>query len=242
MDDLRRIMHENPRYTLEDLWARYRGTLARLLKWDASAFEEVKALAQKPRHLQHALTRVVSPHPRDEECADRLQQAALKLYASAGRPAKISKSTIGRAAKLVHVAYANPAYPRCTRVLEEFIESQWHFYARRYVWVWHYKFVELDAWFRKRALNSVGRLREGQIVAILREYGIGLKWEGPCPDKTFLKSGRAYVKRGVQPLGARSSTPHYDVRPDAIDGPASMPKEAQAGLMALPGTGTDVAT
>ncbi|MBN3785551.1 TniQ family protein [Burkholderia sp. Ac-20353] len=246
IDDLRRIMQENPRYTLEDLWARYRGTLSRLLKWDASAFEQVRALAQKPRDLPHASTRVVSPHPRDEEFAERLRQAALKLYASTERPTKISKSTIGRAAKLAHIAYANSAYPRSTRVLDEFVESQWHFYARRYVWalanssttdvstsrlledagVWYYKFIELDAYFRKRALAPVGRLRDGQIVALLCEYGIDLKWEGPCPDKTFMKSGRAYVKRGLQLIGATSSAPQYDVCSESIDSSASPPVPA----------------
>ncbi|KVD97052.1 hypothetical protein WI90_33630 [Burkholderia ubonensis] len=247
IDDLRRVIEENPRYTLEDLWARYRGTLARLLKWDARAFEQVKALAQKPRHLQHTSTRIVTPHPRDEEFADRLRQAALRLYASTVRPAKISKSTIGRAAKLAHIAYARSAYPRSTRVLEEFVESQWHFYARRYVWafahastanvsasrlledagVWYYKFIELDAYFRKRPLPPVGRLRDGQIVALLREYGIDLKWEGPCPDKTFMKSGRAYVKRGLQPIAAGSSAPQYDARSESINGPASDPVQSE---------------
>ncbi|WP_080412561.1 TniQ family protein [Burkholderia ubonensis] len=247
IDDLRRVIEENPRYTLEDLWARYRGTLARLLKWDARAFEQVKALVQKPRHLQHTSTRIVTPHPRDEEFADRLRQAALRLYASTDRPAKISKSTIGRAAKLAHIAYARSAYPRSTRVLEEFVESQWHFYARRYVWafahastanvsasrlledagVWYYKFIELDAYFRKRPLPPVGRLRDGQIVALLREYGIDLKWEGPCPDKSFMKSGRAYVKRGLQPIAAGSSAPQYDARSESINGPASDPVQSE---------------
>ncbi|KVM72364.1 hypothetical protein WJ60_07645, partial [Burkholderia ubonensis] len=239
IDVLRRIMEENPRYTLEDLWTHYRGTLARLLKWDANAFEQIKALAQKPRHLQHTSTRVVSPHPRDEEFAERLRQAALRLYASTDRPTKISKSAIGRAAKLAHIAYASSAYPGSTRVLGEFVESQWHFYARRYVWalahapaanvstsrllevagVWYYKFIELDAYFRKRALPLVGRLREGQIVAILREYSIDLKWEGPCPDKAFMSSGRAYVKRGLQPIGAAASALQHDVRSESSAGP-----------------------
>ncbi|KVM75095.1 hypothetical protein WJ60_05255 [Burkholderia ubonensis] len=236
-------MEENPRYTLEDLWTRYRGTLARLLKRDANAFEQIKALAQKPRHLQHASTRVVSPHSRDEEFAERLRQAALRLYASTDRPTKISKSAIGRAAKLAHIACANSAYPGSTRVLGEFVESQWHFYARRYVWalahaptanvstsrllevagVWYYKFIELDAYFRKRALPLVGRLREGQIVAILREYSIDLKWEGPCPDKALMSSGRAYVKRGLQPIGAAASALQHDVRSKSSGGPPSVP-------------------
>ncbi|KVT54103.1 hypothetical protein WK53_04320 [Burkholderia ubonensis] len=59
IDDLRRIIEENPRFTLEDIWTCYRGTLARFLKWDANAFEQIKALAQNPHHLQHTSTRVV---------------------------------------------------------------------------------------------------------------------------------------------------------------------------------------
>ncbi|KVM80860.1 hypothetical protein WJ60_27075 [Burkholderia ubonensis] len=87
--------------------------------------------------------------------------------------------------------------------------------------VWYYKFIELDAYFRKRALPLVGRLREGQIVAILREYSIGLKWEGPCPDKAFMSSGRAYVKRGLQPIGAAASALQHDVRSESSAGPSS---------------------
>ena len=84
-----------------------------------------------------------------------------------------------------------------------------------------YKFIELDAYFRKHALAPVSWLREGRIDAILREYGIDLKWDGSCPDKTFMKSGRAYVKRGLQSNGAPFSAPHHDVRAEPIDGPAS---------------------
>jgi hypothetical protein len=216
VNELRRALEENPRYTLEDLWGRYRGTLTRLLKWDRKAFAQIRDFAQKSRSQRAIAVRAVSPHRLDGERADQLRQAALKLYASTNRPAKISRYSIGRAAKLSHVVCARATYPQCNQVLDEFAETQWHFYARRYLWtlahlparasateilhragIWYYKFVELDGYFRARSLTQVTRLREGQIVAVLRDQGVDLKWEGPCPEKTFARSGRAYVKKGM---------------------------------------------
>ncbi|CAE6872644.1 hypothetical protein R69658_08238 [Paraburkholderia aspalathi] len=221
--ELRGALEENPRYTIEDLWGRYRGTLTRLLKWDRKAFAQIRDFAQKSRSKRLIAVRVVSPHRLDGERADQLRQAALKLYASAERPARISRYSIGRAAKLTHVVCARAAYPRCNEVLDELAETQWHFYARRYLWtlsrlpdgastsavcqqagLWYYKFVELDAYFRARSLTQITRLREGQIVAVLRDCGVGLKWEGPCPEKTFARPGRAYVKKGP---GSARATP-----------------------------------
>jgi hypothetical protein len=54
-------------------------------------------------------------------------------------------------------------------------------------------------------------------------YGIGLKWEGPCPDKIFMKSGRAYVKRGLELARAPSPAQHPDVLSEPIAGHASTP-------------------
>jgi hypothetical protein len=217
LNDLRRVLEENPRYTLEDLWSRYRGTLTRLLRWDRAAFAQIRDLAQKARSKRPIAARVVSPNQRDGERADQLRQVALRLYASTDWPVKMSRHSIGRAAKLDRVVCARAAYPRCNEVLDELAETQWHFYARRYLWalanlpddapvsaiqhragLWYYKFVELDAYFRARPLTYLSRLREGQIVAVLRDHGVDLKWEGPCPTKTFVRPGRAYVKKGAR--------------------------------------------
>ncbi|MFK0380277.1 TniQ family protein [Pandoraea sp. NPDC090278] len=241
VEELSRILRENPRYTLDDLWARYHGTLSRLVKWDAEAFETIRALAQKPRPFKRVSPRVGAPHPRDEEYADRLRQAALKLYASTDRPSKISRRSVGRAGGLIHVVYAAAVYPRCVQVVEEFAESAWYFYARRYVWalsrmsatdapgavtrfymdtgIWHYKFIELDAHLRKRLPASIGRLREGQVIAILHNCGIDLKWEGPCPEKSFANAGRAYVRQKLEPSG------FFD---DSVDSVSSVQSEGTA--------------
>ncbi|MBH9657968.1 TniQ family protein [Burkholderia pseudomallei] len=226
VNELRRALEENPRHTIEDLWSRYRGTLTRLLKWDREAFAQIRDFAQKPRNKRPTIARIVSPHRLDGERADQLRKAALRLYASTDRPTRISRYSIGRAAKLAHVVCTRAAYPQCNRVLDEFAETQWHFYARRYLWtlaqlpdaastaeiglhagIWYYKFVELDAYLRTRCLSQASRLREGQVVSVLREHGVDFKWEGPCPDKTFARSGRAYVKKGTT---TSTPMPHTD--------------------------------
>jgi len=242
VNELRRALEENPRYTLEDLWSRYRGTLTRLLKWDRKAFAQIRDFAQKSRGKRPTVARIVSPHRLDGERADQLRKAALRLYASTDRPAKISRYSIGRAAGLAHVVCARAAYPQCNQVLDEFAETQWHFYARRYLWtlahlpdgasttevlhragIWYYKFIELDAYLRARSLTLASRLREGQIVSVLREHGVEIKWEGPCPDKTFAWPGRAYVKQRVtkiepMPGTARNTVPtHEDASTPALE-------------------------
>ncbi|MDJ1167773.1 TniQ family protein (plasmid) [Burkholderia gladioli pv. gladioli] len=234
--ELRRALEENPRYTLEDLWSRYRGTLTRLLKWDRKAFAQIRDLAQKSRSRQPVAARVISPHRLDGERADQLRQAALKLYASTDRPARISKYSIVRAAKLAHVVSSRAAYPQCNEVLDGFAETQWHFYARRYLWtlahlpgaasasevrqqagIWHYKFVELDAYFRARSLTQVTHLREGQVIVLLRSHGIDLKWEGPCPDKIFARPGRAYVKKCTGTTTRHATGPSSNNVPTPVD-------------------------
>lgn len=238
VNELRRVLEENPRYTLEDLWVRYRGTLTRLLKWDSKAFAQVRALAQKSRPLRLVPSEKVSPDPRDAECADRLRQAALRLYAGTDRPVKISRQMVGRAANLMRVVSARPAYPLSNEVRDGFAETQWHFYARRYLWtraqltgetspselwrhagIWYYKFVELDGFFRAHSIALSSRLREGQIVAMLSEHGIDFKWEGPCPEKTFARSGRAYVKKGTSSARAIRETEQKAAagKADALD-------------------------
>lgn len=217
VNELRQALEENPHYTLEDMWSRYRGTPTRLLKWDRKAFAQIRDFAQKSRGRQPTVARIVSPHRLDGERADQLRKAALKLYASTDRPAKITRYSIGRSAGLARVVCARAAYPQCNQVLDEFAETQWHFYARRYLWtlahlphgasttevlhragIWYHKFIELDAYLLARSLTQATRLRGGQIVSVLREHGVDAKWEGPCPDKTFVQSGRAYIKKARQ--------------------------------------------
>src|SRR5260370_11979132 len=118
VNELRRALEENPRYTLEDLWSRYRGTLTRLLKWDRKAFTQIRDFAQKSRSKRPTAARIVSPHRLDGERADQLRKAALRLYASTDRPAKISPCTIAPAANLAPLVCPRPAYPHSNQVLD----------------------------------------------------------------------------------------------------------------------------
>lgn len=237
VDELRRALEENPRYTLEDLWTRYRDTLTRLLKWETERLFPKFATLHRSRAAGNQWPRGRFRHiGLIARGADQLRQAALRLYASTDRPARISKYSIGRAAKLAHVVSSRAAYPQCNEVLDGFAETKWHFYARRYLWtlaqlpdavsasevqqqtgIWHYKFVELDAYFRVRSLGEVKRLREGQIIVLLRSHGIDLKWEGPCPDKTFARPGRAYVKKCSVTTTRHAAGPSSNNVPTPVD-------------------------
>lgn len=106
VNELHRVWEENPSYTLEDLLSRYRGTLTRLLKWDQKAFAQIRDFALKSRGKRPTVARIVSPHLLDGERAVQLWKAPLRLYASTDRPAKISRYSIGRAAKHTHVVCA----------------------------------------------------------------------------------------------------------------------------------------
>ncbi|TDN59279.1 hypothetical protein B0G77_8478 [Paraburkholderia sp. BL10I2N1] len=64
LNEPRRALEENPRYTLEDLWGRYRGTLVRLLKWDWQAFNQIRDFAQQSRSKRPIAARTVSTRRR----------------------------------------------------------------------------------------------------------------------------------------------------------------------------------
>jgi len=203
---------ENPDCTIEMLWVRFPGTLKRLLKRDSVAFEIFReGLQSKTRAPQRVSPRAEARDARDEANAELLRQAATRLYASNSRPVRISRKEILRTAGLRPGDGHAKWFPASAQVLNEYVDSAWHFWARRYVWslvqlgetagsselrahsgLLSYNFRELVPFFSK--LNVPKVLKTGQLTAVLAQYGIDRSWDGPCPDREVKKAGRAYQR------------------------------------------------
>jgi hypothetical protein len=101
--------------------------------------------------------------------------------------------------------------------LEKCIESQWHFYARRMIWIL-YRYIEYEGREGKlvklskleshkgvavyRYFCHIDRKRQlttNSIVSILEEMGIPKNWHGPNPDRDYYVTGRHYTKRERMP-------------------------------------------
>jgi len=121
-------------------------------------------------------------------------------------------------------AWLSPSrFPLAYTSLEKGIESQWHFYARRMIWILYrypeyggregklvklsklesHKGVAVYRYFchidRKRQLTT------NVIISILEEMGIPKNWHGPNPDREYYVTGRRYAKHERIPKKAEQS-------------------------------------
>jgi hypothetical protein len=200
-----------PDCSIEDLWKSHYGLMKRLVSLD------LETITQLRRKLQHLKPKPVGPtkiprrSEKDGERARFVMATAAALYASVGKPEKI---TINRLAKDIGgnpAALNQYAFPETLRALEECAESNWHFYARRILWA---KLAHKDAAISVvRARSGVEYHRSlvlmqlfqdvdlsvsygaGTITRLLAERGIQRDWSGPCPEREFPPAGRRYYTK-----------------------------------------------
>lgn len=146
------------------------------------------------------------------------------------RPVRVTKRRLIRAAKFCPKGVHWPAearFPLASEAAKAYAETTWHFYARRMLWTLQslhdldtavHKIVilaGLEVYKAKAILQhfpDVVRCGGGSIKAInaiLHEMGIGVDWQGPCPERSFYRAGRAYQLRTNRrgPIGARAAKP-----------------------------------
>jgi len=200
--------HDIPGCSIEDLWKSNYGTMKRLVSLDAGV---VDVLRKKLRTLQAkpaATSKVRRLSPKDGERAKMVQATAAVLYASTGKPEKVTINRLAKDLSWNPSCLDRIAFPATLKALEECSESNWHLYARRILWaklchkrasvaslkhlsgVEHHRAVVLMIFFDDVDISV--KYNESSITEILSTRGIQRDWAGPCPDREFPLAGRRF--------------------------------------------------
>lgn len=220
MNELENIRKEHPEYKFNDFWSFHFGHMKRLVVASQDEFQKFReSLDSDEIFLSEESNsrfkkREEKYHQMDNVSAGEIERIAILFYASNGKPIKVTRNAILKEAKLVNRINTKPNdFPLSIQKLNKYVESEWHFYARRIIWaklkfgkratapshiiqppgVNHYRGLALTDYFHN--VKATQKLRKGTIIGILIESGISRDWKGPCPDRQFVTYGRAYIKK-----------------------------------------------
>lgn len=200
-----------PDCSIEDLWKSHYGLMKRLVSLDLEAVTLLRRKLQQLKPRPAGPTKVPRRSEKDGERARFIMATAAALYASVGKPEKVTINLLAKDIGGNPAALNQYAFPETLRALEECAESNWHFYARRILWA---KLAH------KHAAISVVRARSGveyhrslvlmqlfqdvdlsisydaeTITRLLEDRGIQRDWPGPCPEREFPPAGRRYYTK-----------------------------------------------
>ena len=170
----------------------------------------------------------------DLEWSATIQACALAFYGDNTKPVRVTKNKLLNASifqSKSRVWPKEPEFPLTAAVSKANEESLWHFYARRMLWTLQclhdpqtpvHKIIILSGLEVYKAKAVMGYFSDfvrgggGSIEAIksiMKARGIGKDWQGPCPEREFYKTGRAYRLRTARrgPIGGRAG----DAQPGA---------------------------
>ena len=210
------VIIEYPGITLAELWKRQHRAMKQFLKREPGGMTWL--LNELTTRKTQEKGSVVNPHQGkpssdDMSLAQKFAATTLALYLSSDKPIKVTRNLIMRQAGCNQSCISDPErFPLARNQLDSLSESNWHFYARRYIWakltigtaatsassvisesgLEHHRGLVLGNFFSNLPNNR--RLRDGTIVDILSEYDINKDWEGPVPDSKFYTPGRNYIR------------------------------------------------
>ena len=217
-------------YGLEELWIHQLASMKRLVKLDPDATQNILALLANDLPQKEKVQSLQKRTPlydrqADENWEKAIQEASVLLYANAEQPVKITKNTLLKRANVKGSCWPSPTqYPLTYFALEQCCESQWHFYARRIIWML-YKYPEYAG--KEAKLVKLSKLESHKGVAVYRCFshfdwqqrlsshstifvlqamGIQKNWHGPNPEKEFYVTGRGYTRRKGPPKLLPDST------------------------------------
>jgi len=222
----------------QELWKHNFGAMKKLVKVMPTACKMIDAhlLAaeeKRKREANVALERRANDHHLDWQWAEAIRATSGVLYQENHRPVRITKNRLLKSTKFNakgSIGYVWPSrdrFPLACAAAQECMESTWHFYARRLLWTilslhdpktpvhMIVIFAALEAYKIKAILQHFSDIPRGGgasaalISSILNERGIKNDWEGPCPERSFYKTGRAYRLRTSRrgPIGGRAGEP-----------------------------------
>ncbi len=220
LDELKLIRNNHPEYKLNDYWLSHFGLMKRLVITCQEEFHKFRVSVDNGDASINQLDKPLSDMRKekyyqiDSVASGEIERIAISFYASDEKPVKVTKNAILKKTGLVSKINTNPnVFPLSIQKLNNYVESRWHFYARRIIWamlklgkpalsasniiqpagVIHSRGLELIKYFHN--VKTTQKLRKGTIIGIIIEHGIGKDWDGPCPDRQFIKYGRAYIKQ-----------------------------------------------
>lgn len=211
--ELEKIYINNPDYNLDDFWENYRVKMKKLVSNHKEEFVKFKELITLDVcEITSGKIGGIDVLDEDSALANKLVMVVNKTYSGTDKPEKITKHRALKAAGLnaYKYFYVN-GYPILKQTLDECVESQWHYHARRVLWaklnignrdysnseitqisgVNHQVAMRLDNFFKNATKNIP--FEQGSIMKILNKYRIELDWEGPAPDTEYHLNGRNYV-------------------------------------------------
>jgi TniQ len=219
-------------YDPQQLWHHNVGKMKRLVKLMPDAYERIEArLKHETTKTQQRVTRRLSTKARDDgldqEWATAIASSSASIYQKEQLPFRV---TMNQVVKHTTGSPKGMLFPTATRTplaraaADAHAESIWHFYARRMLWTLQslndpetpahaiIKLARLEVNKAREILKYFSNVRRcggpsiKEINQVLAARNIGRDWAGPCPDKTFYKTGRGYRLRTARrgPIGGRA--------------------------------------
>lgn len=219
-------------YDPQQLWHHNVSKMRRLVKLVPDAYARIEARLQEAAARKKQLaSRRLNTKTRDEALdaswAAGIEASAATIYQREQRPFRVTMNQLVKAAKGSPKGMRLPTAertPLARAAADANAESMWHFYARRMLWTLQslnapdtpphaiIKLARLEVNKAREILKYFSNVRRcgspsiKEINHILTAHGVGRAWAGPCPEKTFYKTGRAYKLRTARrgPIGGRA--------------------------------------
>jgi hypothetical protein len=219
-------------YAPQQLWHHNVSKMKRLVKLVPDAYERIEArLHEAAAKKKQLATRRLNTKTRDDALdpswATGIEASAATIYQKEQRPFRVTMNQLVKAATGSPKGMRLPTSertPLARAAADANAESIWHFYARRMLWTLQslnapdtpphaiIKLARLEVNKAREILKYFSNVRRcggpsiKEINQILAAHGVGRTWAGPCPEKTFYKTGRAYKLRTARrgPIGGRA--------------------------------------
>lgn len=219
-------------YDIQQLWRHYFNSMKRLVKLLPNACDLIeRRLASAAAKKKQAVARALKARERnrllDIEWSTAIQASSAILYGENVQPARVTRNKLLNTSIFESKRTIWPKeqeFPLTVAASKAHEESLWHFYARRMLWTLQclhdpqtpahkiiilsklevYKARVIMDYFSNFVPCGGGSIEV--IKSILKAYGIGKNWQGPCPEREFYKAGRAYRLRTARrgPIGGRA--------------------------------------
>jgi len=214
LDEISTSIRTTPSCSLDDLWKSHRASMRYLVKKAPTEIEILRKFFSLERSCDNTTSQHLLVNDIDHLYAVALRQTALSLYASNEKPCKVTRTRIIDATTFPNKKWPDQhRLPESFTLLNEYQETSWHFYARRFLWsllqlgrypksvnemvdmsgVWHHHVLDLLEYFKDIRLDSLPK--NTFVLTILSRYHVSRQWMGPHPEIVGPGRGRYYIRK-----------------------------------------------